>query len=89
MASPKTSPVGYLSGIARPSVALKARLGGLGYDPRTIAKMDAVLDDVHAVETLAQLIKERVEVHATTDGRVDYRDVAADILAVLRANQKG
>lgn len=76
-----------LNGVARPTPALRRRLGIL-YGERAVQKMDQVLDDAEAVEALARLLKERVEARATADGRVDYRDVAADVIAAMRGNQK-
>jgi hypothetical protein len=53
------------------------------------ADIQRALDNVIAIETLGRLIKQSVEARTTIDGRVDYRDVAADVLAVVAANQKG
>jgi hypothetical protein len=78
--------IGRLNAVCKPSESLKRRLGAL-YGERAVQKMDNVLDDVEAIDSLALAIRKSCELRATKDGRVDYRDVAADIIAEMRAHQ--
>jgi hypothetical protein len=54
---------------------------------RSVSLAEA-MGDVKAAQGLALLLKKTVESHITPDGRLDWLDVATDLLAWMRENQR-
>lgn len=79
--------VEQISGLAKPSESLLRRMRQL-YGEGSTLSIEAVLDDVTAVEALAQLIEQGFETCVTKDGRLDTKDLAAFLLREIRRNQK-
>lgn len=81
--------IGELRGVARPSPALRRRLGiinavGAHALPHSV---EGIINNSIAVDALARLLTEAIEKNQRTDGRVDMKDVAAHVLAEMRASQ--
>ena len=53
-----------------------------------VARIGQIMDDEVAVNALAQLIEQAIVARQTKDGRIDWRDVAAHVLAVMRRHPK-
>jgi len=79
--------VGNLSGVARPSRALRKILGDLSTGQKPII-IDHVIDSAVAVDVVAKLLTRTMEECTTADGRVDMKDVAARVLRVMQENQR-
>jgi len=74
------------SGIAYPSAALRQQLSIL-HGPGTVHRLDKLMEDVDAIDALAGILKESIDAR-NVNGNLDLRDVAADVIARLRANPK-
>lgn len=72
-----------LSGIARPTRALRNRIGKL-YSPGETREITAMMDDFVAVDALARLLTEGIDKVTTKDGRLDTKDLAAFVLRHMR-----
>ena len=46
------------------------------------------IGDVTAAHALAELLKRTVDRHITSDGRVDWIDIASDLVAWMKDHQK-
>jgi len=80
---------GGLCGVARPTMALRKKLGLLGArDLPMERQIEAVVNNAVAVDALAALLTKTIERHQKPDGGVCMKDVAADVLAVLMENQR-
>lgn len=79
--------VGNLSGVAKPTPALLARLGR-GHAPRDARNIFDMVEGLEATDTLAVLLTKGIEKVTTTDGRLDTRDLAAFILTELKRHPK-
>ena len=84
---PRAMNVKDLSGHARPSESLRRQLGII-HGPKAVVRMDELLNDAQAIESLAKLLKVSFEKSVKKDGRVDWRDVSALVLAEMKANQR-
>lgn len=71
-----------------PSDGMRRMLGQLGVDPREQRNIAAMLDDVVAVDALAQLLDEGMGVVVAKDGRLDTKDLAAFLLRRIREHQR-
>ncbi len=74
---------GYLSGHARPTNALKKQLAQL---PKTHRTFKGIAERVEAIDVLALVIKEGMEIKQNKDGSVDMREVAAYVLEQMEKN---
>lgn len=73
--------IGELRGHARPTAALRRRLGILGLRNSSIER---ILDEETGVDALSRLLTEAMQKSQTKDGRVDMKDVAAFVLAEMK-----
>jgi hypothetical protein len=77
--------IGVLSGVARPSRALRRRLGQLyGPEAAAMGDMNRALDDFIGVDALARLLTEGIESVTTKDGRLDAKDLAAFVMRHMK-----
>lgn len=68
---------GYLSGHARATPALQKQLAKM---PKAQRSFKGFAERIEAIDTLALLIKQAMEIKQTKDGRVDMREVSAYVL---------
>lgn len=73
----------------RPSDSLLRQLGKLGeVDPRKAINIQAALDDLVSVDSLAALLDEGIGKTLKPGGALDMKDLAAFILRRMKENQK-
>ncbi len=74
------STIKQVSGVARLHPDVRRQLGpGLRRD----TSVKAVIARVDAIDTLAVLLKRTVDEEMKSDGRIDWRDVAAKLISTL------
>ena len=74
----------FITGHARPTAALRARLAVPAIDPAT----KRLVEREDAIDALSRLLTEAIETRQAKDGRIDMRDVAAHVLAEMGRHQK-
>jgi hypothetical protein len=78
--------IGYVAGIAKPTIGLRRRLAGVNGSMGEALRRAA--EDEKAIDAFAGLLSQALQTVQTADGRIDMRDAAAFVLRSLQESNR-